>query len=340
MGSAERMRAWRQRQDPDKRRQKDRDYKMLYRRRKRLNAFKLQRTQQPPPPPTERTKPSSAVTRLGRNKSDPVQPEGRSKSDIVMGPVKTEETPSDRTEGMAEGVEGLADDDVYGSRMVKGEVKAKHLIFKHPFTALVAGLTGSGKTYFVTKMIENAKEMIDPPPEEIYWFYGTQMDELPGLQEKYGVKVSSGLLNMTKLEETWRSKGPLIPRLMILDDLMMDTKDNVISTLFSRGSHHLNLSVIFIVQNIFHQNREMRNIFLNAQYKILFQNPGDATQLTIINNRMYPGSRSFLQRVLEDVAGRVVHAYLVLDTHPRTPMDLRVRTKIFPGETNSVYVPR
>ncbi len=42
--------------------------------------------------------------------------------------------------------------------------------------------------------------------------------------------------------------------LMVLDDLMaQSSKDKRIADLFMRGSHHRNLSIIYIVQNIFHQ---------------------------------------------------------------------------------------
>ena len=47
--------------------------------------------------------------------------------------------------------------------------------------------------------------------------------------------------------------------------------DKRIADLFTKGSHHRNLSVIYIVQNIFYQRRETRNISLNAHYIVLFK---------------------------------------------------------------------
>ena len=41
--------------------------------------------------------------------------------------------------------------------------------------------------------------------------------------------------------------------LIVFDDQMIDAgKDQRIVNLFTRGSHHCNLSVIYIVQNLFH----------------------------------------------------------------------------------------
>ena len=44
--------------------------------------------------------------------------------------------------------------------------------WKHPFTCIVAGPTGCGKSTFVTRMLRHAAAMIDPPPEKITWCYG------------------------------------------------------------------------------------------------------------------------------------------------------------------------
>ena len=50
--------------------------------------------------------------------------------------------------------------------------------------------------------------------------------------------------------------------LIVFDDQMIDaSKDKRIVNLFTRGSHHRNLSVIYIVQNLFHQGKGSRNIY-------------------------------------------------------------------------------
>ena len=41
--------------------------------------------------------------------------------------------------------------------------------WKHPFTCIVAGPTGCGKSTFVTRMLHHAATMIEPPPERITW---------------------------------------------------------------------------------------------------------------------------------------------------------------------------
>lgn len=76
---------------------------------------------------------------------------------------------------------------------------------------------------------------------------------------------------------------PNLRNLIIVDDLMAEcTKDANMTSLFTRGSHHRNLSVIFIVQNLFHAGKETRTISLNAQYLVIYKkNPGTNRRLHI-----------------------------------------------------------
>ena len=78
--------------------------------------------------------------------------------------------------------------------------------------------------------------------------------------------------------------------LIVLDDLMAQFgKDKRIADLFTKRSHHRNLSVIYIVQNVFHQGKEMRNISLNAHYIVLFKSPRDRQQISILARQVNPG---------------------------------------------------
>ena len=46
------------------------------------------------------------------------------------------------------------------------------MTLKHPFTAIISGPTGSGKTVFTLSVIEHCKYLISPPPDQIVWCYG------------------------------------------------------------------------------------------------------------------------------------------------------------------------
>ena len=58
--------------------------------------------------------------------------------------------------------------------------------------------------------------------------------------------------------EDWTEAiDPTRRNLVVLDDLMQECgNDPGITKLFTQGSHHRNLSVIYIVQNLFHRSKE------------------------------------------------------------------------------------
>ena len=63
------------------------------------------------------------------------------------------------------------------------------------------------------------------------------------------------------------SINPEMLNLYIIDD-MMGEKDAFIAKLFTKKSHHGNHSVIYNVQNLFHQSKDNRTISLNVSYLV------------------------------------------------------------------------
>ncbi|KAF0138338.1 MAG: hypothetical protein FD143_3683, partial [Ignavibacteria bacterium] len=125
----------------------------------------------------------------------------------------------------------------------------------------------------------------------------------------------------------------------IIDDLMSSAADSKrISKLFTQESHHRNLTVIFIIQNLFNQGREMRTISLNAHYLVLYKNPRDKSQIRYLANQIYPENSKFLSSVYQDATSSP-HSYLVIDLHPETPEQFRILTNIFPGSQLRFFLP-
>ena len=86
--------------------------------------------------------------------------------------------------------------------------------------------------------------------------------------------------------------------LIVFDDQMIDaSKDKRIVNLFTRGSHHRNLSVIYIMQNLFHQGKGSRSISLNSHYLVLFttgRNNQYCFRLNIKDTRFFDSNGSIL----------------------------------------------
>ena len=119
---------------------------------------------------------------------------------------------------------------------------------------------------------------------------------------------------------------PATPTLIVLDDQMQNLNEDVMS-LFTRGTHHLNRSVILTVQNVFYQSTFMRTISLNAHYLVLWKQPRDMAQIAALGNQMYPQkSRLFLEAYKKATAEP--YGYLFIDLRPTTDDRLRLRTAV------------
>lgn len=129
------------------------------------------------------------------------------------------------------------------------------------------------------------------------------------------------------------------PKLIILDDLMSESSNKTVVDIFTKYSHHKNLSVIYLTQNLFHQGRGQRDISLNAHYIVVFKNPRDKAQIQHFGRQLYPENSKFIQEAYNDATSKP-HGYLLIDLKQQTEETCRVRSCIFPDdEINYVYVP-
>ena len=194
--------------------------------------------------------------------------------------------------------------------------------FKSPFTACLSAGTKCGKTNWAVNFVNNAKTLIEPPPEKIYWAYGEWQDGYKDLL--------SDVILIEGVPDTEVFKADKnIPKLLICDDLMRKYKKDDLCELFCQGSHHWNLSVMHIVQNLFYNN--LRNARINSHYLILMKNPSDRLQLLTLARQIFPTKQKFLADAYDDACAEP-YGYLLLDLEPSTDDNLRLRTSIFPND--------
>ena len=203
----------------------------------------------------------------------------------------------------------------------------RQFVLRHPFTMMVAASTGGGKTWFVKNLLENREQWISPAPQRIIWIYGqwqplyAEMQRIiPGIEFVKGIPANI---------EDEQFLNPAIRNLIVIDDLMSEaSNDKRICDLFTKGSHHRNLSVICLVQNLYYQGKESRTMSLNSQYLVLFNNPRDQQQITVLARQMYPGqSEKFLSTYR--MATSKPFGYLLIDLKPDTPNDKRLWPNVF-----------
>ena len=211
-------------------------------------------------------------------------------------------------------------------------VDTQQLKLKHPFTLICAGPTGSGKTILIAKILENYKLMTKPVPEKIIYCYSIWQDMFKNMLEvNPNIVFVQDMIMDDQIDPSKRN-------LIILDDLMDESKDSgVLSKLFTKGSHHRNISVVFISQNLFIQGKYTRTISLNSHYMIIFKNPRDKAQFSHLARQMFPDNTRYLNECFMD-ATSLPHGYLFLDFKQDTQEILRVRSNILPNDKTIVYI--
>jgi hypothetical protein len=208
--------------------------------------------------------------------------------------------------------------------------------FKTPANFYICGQSQSGKSYLVRSMLRNLEELFFPVPSKVIYCYGEFQKEFDELSEALpNIQLVQGfpndLYDMTEAHDN---------SLVILDDLMSQcSNDQRVADLFTRGSHHRGISVLFLTQNLFPPGKLSRTISLNSHYMLIFRNPRDSLGIATLARQMYPKNVGYLLESFNDATKRP-YGYLLLDLHQLTPEDIRLRTNILPNERQIVYVKR
>ena len=196
---------------------------------------------------------------------------------------------------------------------------------------IISGPTGSGKTYWTHKLLAN--EMFTEHVSSILYCYGvyqTYFDEMkvPNLE------FHEGLPSHEKVESLNDGKFHII----VLDDLMEQIIKSVeTQNLFTKYCHHYNITAIFLSQNIFAQGPCARTININTHILVIFANKRDESQALNLGKQLYPCNSKIFMEAYEDATSSL-HGYLVVDCDPKSPHELKLRTKIFPGEQTICYL--
>lgn len=208
----------------------------------------------------------------------------------------------------------------------------KRFSFVCPFTCLVVGSTSSGKTTLLSKILIH-KELFQKKVHKIIYIYGIYQpffDEMKNVSFYSIDEFSFDLLSENNKEH----------KLVILDDLMYCIKSNKkYGELFTRGSHHNNVSVFFTTQNMFFNDSVFRDIHLNSQYIILFRIKRDNNQVNHLARQLDSKCWKNIVTVYEECTD-VKYGYCLFDIHPASEFKkYAIYTKILPYETQIVYYP-
>ena len=199
------------------------------------------------------------------------------------------------------------------------------MAFKHPFSMVVSGPSGSGKSVWTKKLLLSS--LIQPSPERIIWCFGQWQPLYDSIRRKiprieFVNGIPGHLNNQLYIDVSKRN-------VLVFDDLMTEAKcDQRIADLFTKGSHHRNISVVYLTQNLFPQGKACKDIILNTQYMVLFNNPIDRQQVATLARRIYPSTSAVFMKRFEQ-ATSYPYGQLVIDLKSNTAEKDRLHTKIF-----------
>ena len=216
------------------------------------------------------------------------------------------------------------------TRIVEGLNVASSKLQK-PFRLIVGGPSGSGKSFFVKNLVEN--NHFESDFNTIHYIYPEYLDECPisDFETETPLECTAGLPSCKDLSLIENNS------LIILDDLMLEVSncDNI-ARLFTVIARKKNISVILIVQNVYQQGKNFRNIRLSATGLVLFKfYAGIDTNKRILRD---VGMSSLIPNSIMEEVFSYKFNYIFVDLHPNRHSDFSaLRSNIFENYFNLYY---
>ncbi len=203
------------------------------------------------------------------------------------------------------------------------------LCFMQPSRWIIYGPSGCGKTTFVSNLITNSKKLFGFEFDTILYCSG---QGFPHIKDKNILKCNSFTDKyIESLDENDKN-------LIIIDDNMHNaTNDILISDLFTKKSHHKNITVMILLQNLFPKSKYMRDISISSNYIVLFKNPRENMQVKLLGRQIDGDKSNFISSCYLDATKNKPFSYLMLDLGQTTPEFMKVRTNVLNEEVPQIF---
>ena len=160
--------------------------------------------------------------------------------------------------------------------------------FKCPSSIIIAGPSQCGKTTFTRQLLQHTGNIFGNTINNIF------VDGIPiDIPSMFPLNYRPGIL--------------------VLDDLMRNCSDDKrIVDLFTKVSHHCDVTCIYLTENLFPPAKFSRSISLNAHYIIAFNNPRDTLGFRTLAQQAFAGKVPYVLESFEDATSNPF-GYLVMD---------------------------
>lgn len=204
---------------------------------------------------------------------------------------------------------------------------------KTPFTLILAGASGCGKTTWLERLLKYFRIVTDGGTkyQRLLWFSGTKQPIL-FQRVKSGFKGTVKFFDSIDKEVYEQVESEGRHSTIVIDDLMQETSGMAgVGKLFTKGRSHLDCNIVLLWQNVFPSGSEARNLSINTHHMVLFKNPRDKSQVRYFAQQVAPGKVKQFLEMFDDATNKT-YGYLHCDFTQDTPDKLRFRSNIFPSE--------
>ena len=210
---------------------------------------------------------------------------------------------------------------------------------KKNFTYCIIGPSKVGKTVHLINLLKRQDELFESGKIEnsIYCYkaWNESFNELQNGIIKTWLNEIPSEQQIQEIAEPYVNKGGT---LLIIDDFGSQLTP-VIPLLFSVLSHHLQITVILVLQALYNKNPMYKEIQTNSQYISIFKNERDKSQISTFARQFEPTNWKYIINVFSDIT-RKPFSYLFIDFTTSCPSNLRLRSNILPHEfPMTVYIP-
>ena len=214
-------------------------------------------------------------------------------------------------------------------------------VLKFPFSMLCVGPSGSGKSTLVSKIIDNSRDIVEglghepfPGFDCIIIIYRSWQTLYNHLAQNHSVLFYENSLP-APLEVILREQKAQ-RCLLVFDDALNSTRktcdtDSLAIDLFTRLKHHLNVSVIYLTQNLFEKaNDVLRILNRNSDYLVIFKYPRDQTLIRYVVHQCQPDKQKAREIIkMYHYETSEPHSYVLFDYRQNTPDPLRFKSSLF-----------
>ena len=212
------------------------------------------------------------------------------------------------------------------------------LKFHTPCAISITGSSQSGKSYLMAQLMEHRVNLFNTNFEQIYYcqpdslFLGANpiFDKLRSLCPQ--IQLISGLPDVAKLNLHIDRTA----KLLLVDDMMQSILASPqMLDLLTIQIHACNITLCFTMHNNFPQSKFGKTISRNVQYKFIFHNRLELTELRILSCQLGKKS-SFLEECFQflfETFPHEHHPYVMIDGHAQSPPPMKslfIRTHILP----------